>query len=108
MFAGAGLTTLGLLDKTPATVGFSDMEDTRTDIGVEYDRSVDIYGLAGFQFEIPYESFTIKPFISFSYSPASNGHYSVTPTSPTTRIPRKMNSFPMHMCELECGFKMQF
>ena len=65
------------------------MEDTRADIGVEYDRSVDIYGLAGFQFEIPYESFTIKPFISFSYSPASNGHYSVTPTSPPPESPER-------------------
>lgn len=108
LFAGAGLTTLGLSVEKPATVGFSDLQDTRANIGIEYDRSVDVYGVVGFQFEIPYGAFTLKPFVSLSYSPADNGRYSVTPVSPTTIIPGKTTSVAMHLCELECGLTMQF
>ena len=108
LFAGAGLTTLGLSVENPVTIGFNDLQDTRADIGIEYDRSVDVYGVVGFQFEIPYGAFTLKPFVSLSYSPADNGRYSVTPVSPTTMIPRKVTSVAMHLCELECGLTMQF
>jgi hypothetical protein len=108
LFAGAGLTTLGLSVENPVTIGFSDLQDTRADIGIEYDRSVDVYGVVGFQFEIPYGTFTLKPFVSLSYSPVDNGRYSVTPVSPTTMIPRKVTSVSMHLCELECGLTMQF
>ncbi len=108
LFAGAGLTTLGLSVEKPATVGFSDLQDTRANIGIEYDRSVDVYGVVGFQFEIPYGAFTLKPFVSLSYSPADNGHYSVTPVSPTTIIPGETTSVAIHLCELECGLTMQF
>ncbi|MBR6292839.1 MAG: outer membrane beta-barrel protein [Bacteroidales bacterium] len=108
LFAGAGLTTLGLSVDKPVTIGFSDLQDTRADIGIEFDRGVDVYGVIGFQFEIPYGVFTLKPFVSFSYSPADNGRYSVTPVSPTTMIPSKVTSVAMHLCELECGLTMQF
>ena len=108
LFAGAGLTTLGLSFENPVTVGFSDLQDTRADIGIEYDRSVDVYGVVGFQFEIPYGVFTLKPFVSLSYSPVDNGRYSVTPVSPTSIIPSKTTSIAMHLCELECGITMQF
>lgn len=108
LFAGAGLTTLGLSVDKPVTIGFSDLQDTRADIGIEYDRGVDVYGVIGFQFEIPYGVFTLKPFVSFSYSPDDNGRYSVTPVSPTTMIPSKVTSVAMHLCELECGLTMQF
>lgn len=108
LFAGAGLTTLGLSVDKPVTIGFSDLQDTRADIGIEYDRGVDVYGVIGFQFEIPYGVFTLKPFVSLSYSPADNGRYSVTPVSPTTMIPSKVTSVAMHLCELECGLTMQF
>jgi hypothetical protein len=64
--------------------------------------------VVGFQFEIPYGAFTLKPFVSLSYSPVDNGRYSVTPVSPTTMIPRKVTSVSMHLCELECGLTMQF
>ncbi len=108
LFAGAGLTTLGLSVENPVTIGFNDLQDTRADIGIEYDRSIDVYGVVGLQFEIPYGAFTLKPFVSLSYSPADNGRYSVTPVSPTTMIPRKVTSVAMHLCELECGLTMQF
>lgn len=98
LFAGAGLTTLGLSVVNPVTIGFSDMEDTRADIGIEYDRSVDVYGVVGFQFDIPYGLFMLKPFVSLSYSPIDNGRYSVTPVFPTSIIPRKTTSFAMHLC----------
>ncbi len=108
LFAGAGLTTLGLSLKNPVTIGFSDMEDTRADIGIEYYRNVDAYGVLGFQFEIPYGLFTLKPFVSLSYSPIANGRFTVTPLKPTTLIPNKTASGQMHLCELECGLTMQF
>lgn len=108
LFAGAGLTTLGLSVKSPATLGFNDMENTRFDIGIEYDRSIDVYGVLGFQFEIPYGAFALKPFVSLSYSPMNNSRYTVTPLHPTTAIPGQKTSASMHLCELQCGITMQF
>lgn len=108
LFAGAGLTTLGLSVKSPATLGFNDMENTRFDIGIEYDRSIDVYGVVGFQFEIPYGAFALKPFVSLSYSPMDNSRYTVTPLHPTTAIPGQKTSASMHLCELQCGITMQF
>ena len=108
LFAGAGLTTLGLSVESPATIGFSDAEDTRVDIAIDYDRNVDVYGVLGFQFEIPYGAFTLKPYVSLSYSPLDNARYTVTPTVPTTLVTGKTTSVPMHLCEIECGITMQF
>ncbi|MBP9991468.1 MAG: outer membrane beta-barrel protein [Prevotellaceae bacterium] len=108
LFAGAGLTTLGLSVKSPATLGFNDMENTRFDIGIEYDRSIDVYGVVGFQFEIPYGAFALKPFVSLSYSPMNNSRYTVTPLQATSAIPGTKTSTPMHLCELQCGITVQF
>ena len=108
LFAGAGLTTLGLSVKSPTTIGFSDSEDTHAIIGIQYDRHVDIYGVMGFQFEIPYGAFTLKPFVSLSYSPRKSACYTVTPVRPTSSISARAESTPMHLCELECGMTMQF
>lgn len=108
LFAGAGLTTLGLSVESPRTIGFSDMQDTRADIGIEYKRGVEAYGVLGFQFEIPYGAFALKPFVAFSYSPADNARYTVTPVGTSGAIPRTMGSTAMHLCELEVGLVLQF
>ncbi len=108
LFAGAGLSTLGLSVESPGTVGFSDMQDTRADIGIEYQRGVDVYGVLGFQFEIPYGTFALKPFVAFSYSPADNARYTVTPVGTGGVIPGTTGSAAMHLCELEVGLVLQF
>lgn len=108
VFAGAGLTTLGLSVLPPATIGFSDMEATRAQIGIEYNRSLDVYGILGFQFEFPYYLCILKPFVSLSYSPVDNARYYVEPLAPTTMISGRENSAYMHLCELECGLRIQF
>lgn len=108
VFAGAGLTTIGLSVLTPPTIGFSDMEDTRAQIGIEYDRSLDVYGILGFQFEFPYYLCILKPFVSLSFSSIDNARYYVEPLVPTTMIPARQNSANMHLCELECGLRIQF
>lgn len=108
LFAGAGLTTLGLVVSDAYMFGFNDTKDTEGEIGIEYDRPIDVYGLLGFQFGIPFGSVELKPFASISYSPIDNARYFVSPLKENAAIPSVMHSAPMHLCELECGIAMQF
>lgn len=108
LFGGIGLTTLGMLRSDARPFDFIDSRNTRGEIDIEYSRSIELYGLIGFQFEIPYGTFSLKPFVSISYSPAGNAKYTVTPTTTNSAITKKTVSPSMNLCELECGLILQF
>ena len=108
LFGGMGLTTAGMSGGDARPFDFIDSRNTRGEIDIEYKRSIDLYGILGFQFEIPYGIFTLKPFVSFSYSPAGNARYTVTPMPPNSVITKKTVSPAIQLCEFECGLIMQF
>ena len=107
-FVGLGLTTNGLSTKNPITIGLSDTEGTQADIGIEYFRTIDVFGVVGFQFDIPFGVLVVKPFLSYSFSPRYNAQFFVTPMSPTSTISCRNTSAPMRLSELECGLIVQF
>ncbi len=108
LFGGMGLTTAGMSGGDARPFDFIDSRNTRGEIDIVYKRSIDLYGILGFQFEIPYGIFTLKPFVSFSYSPVGNARYTVTPMPPNSVITKKTVSPAIQLCEFECGLIMQF
>lgn len=109
IFAGAGVSTLGLSKNDDGQIySFNDYPRTRVKKELRFDRSIDLYGILGFQFEIPYGVFTLKPFVSLSFSPVANGRYYITPLEGDLDRIKEWYSRQMHFSELECGIIMQF
>lgn len=107
-FAGVGLTTLGLAGEQSYVFHYNDMENTHGELGIEYDRRIDVFGIVGIQFEIPYGAFVLKPFVSYSFSPIGHARGTVTPAGETSIIPGTITSTSMHLSELEVGIALQF
>lgn len=108
LFAGLGITTLGLAGRHESLFDFGDYRITVGTLGLYFDRKIDPYGVCGFEFEIPFQKFVMKPFVSYSYSPISHAQYAVKPSREGTAVPHDMHSAPLHLSELEVGLIMQF
>ncbi len=109
LFAGLGLTTLGFGGNYETLMSIDNgVEVANTYLSLCYDRAIDGFAIAGIQFEIPYELFTLKPFVSYSFSPFRNAEYTIEPQNTNSILSQTVSSWPLHVSDLEVGISMQF
>lgn len=105
LFEGLGLTTLGLGGnyETPMPID-NGMEVANTYMSLYYDRPIDGFAIAGILLEIPYEIFTLKPFVSYSFSPFSNAAYTIEPQNTNSILNQSVNSWRFTSATLKWAF----
>ena len=108
LFAGVGVTTLGLAGMQSFEFHYNDIYNTHGILKIEYDRGLDVFGILGIQFDIPFGSFCLKPYVSYSYSPIRYARFVATPAEATPNFSKEIISAPLHLSELEIGLIMHF
>ena len=108
VFAGVGISSVNLFGNNTSKFFYSDIEDTKGQLGIFVENPLDIYGLVGMQLEIPYGEITLKPFISYSYSPAKHSTYKIVSEGSYSTIRNEVSSYQMNTCDLEVGIILQF
>lgn len=104
---GMGVCFLGLGGTHNLPFYYNDIEDTHGETGLYYERSVDFFGLVGIQFEIPYGLFTLKPFVSYSYSPIQHSLFKIRYLDDNNNLIKEYNSAQINTSELEVGIIFQ-
>lgn len=104
---GMGVSFLGLGGMHNLPFYYNDIEDTHGETGLYYERFVDLFGLVGLQFEIPYGLFTLKPFITYSYSPTQHSLFKIRYLDDNNNLIKEYNSPKINTSELEVGIIFQ-
>ena len=104
---GMGINLLGLGGSHNQEFSYNDFENTHGEVGLYYERSVDFFGIIGLQFEIPYGLFTLKPFVSYSYSPMTNSAFKIIYKDSSNEVIKEYSSPKLHTSDLEFGIIFQ-
>lgn len=108
LFAGMGITTVGLAGRHTHDLHIDDMENYEGEIGLYRDRSVSTFGLAGIQIEVPFGVAVLKPFVSYSFGFGKCAHYGYSIASSVANASLKVDGMGIKTSELEAGLIVAF
>ena len=105
--AGGGFGTLGIGGVHNLSFGYNDVENTCGEYGLYYNKFFDVFGTIGIQFEIPYGLFTLKPFITYTYSAYPNSEFKILYKDINNKVTKEYSSEPLRTKDLEFGIILQ-